>query len=310
VKILVTCPPMLNHINEFNHIFNAYNLEGIAAQVKQVMTEDKLIEIIPKYDGWIIGDDPATEKVFKAGKKGNLKAAVKWGVGVDNVDFNACKELNIPIVNTPGVFGREVADVATAYLLALARETHFIDRKIRLNNEWPKPSGVSLWNKKVGVVGFGDIGKATAKRLLASELKVIAYDPFYKKNGSDLVDLSVWPDRLNELDFIVFTCPLTTATQHMFNDDILSLLKPGVRVINVSRGSIINESSLIKGLDRGIVHSAALDVFEREPLPIYSKLRAYERCIFGSHNGSNTIDAVRYVSKLSIEIIANFLNQK
>ena len=84
------------------------------------MTEEDLIQIIPKVDGWIIGDDPATARVFEAGKKGLLKAAVKWGVGVDNVDFEACHRLNIPICNTPSMFGPEVADVAIGYLIGLA----------------------------------------------------------------------------------------------------------------------------------------------------------------------------------------------
>ena len=85
------------------------------------MSEENLIKIINKYDGWIIGDDPATEKVLKAGKEGRLKAAVKWGVGIDNVNFEAAKKLKIPIKNTPGMFGDEVADIAFCYLICLAR---------------------------------------------------------------------------------------------------------------------------------------------------------------------------------------------
>ena len=307
MDVLVTCPPMLNLMHEFESDFKKYGLKGISATVEQVMSEKDLKRILPNYDGWIIGDDPATKDVFQAGVKGRLKAAVKWGVGTDNVDFKACEKLKIPIINTPGVFGREVADVATAYVLNLARYTNLIDRKIRANHEWPKPSGISLWNKKVGIVGYGDIGKATSKRLLACDLEVIVYDPFIKKNELENVGHELWPNKLNELDFIVFTCPLTETTKHMFNDSILTLLKTGVRIVNVSRGPILKESTLVKGLNSGIIHSAALDVFEVEPLPSYSQLRDYENCIFGSHNGSNTVDAVRFVSKLSIKTIAKFL---
>jgi D-3-phosphoglycerate dehydrogenase len=273
------------------------------------MSEDELIDILPKYDGWIIGDDPATEAVFETAKKGKLKAAVKWGVGVDNVDFEACEKLGIPIVNTPGVFGREVADVAMSYVLGLARETFFIDREIRQNNAWPKPSGISLWNKTVALVGFGDIGASTAKRLLACDLKVIAYDPYFKADPELPVEHAAWPNRLNEADFVVFTCPLTADTKHMFNLEILPHLKPGVRIVNVARGPIIDEAALLKGLNDGTVYSAALDVFEVEPLALTSDLRNFERCIFGSHNGSNTVDAVRHVSHLAIDKIAGFLKE-
>ena len=93
----------------------------------------------------------------------------------------------------------------------------------------------------------------------------------------------------------------------MFNHALLDQLKPGVRVVNVSRGPVIDEAALIDGLEREIIHSAALDVFEVEPLPPSSPLRDFERCIFGSHNGSNSVDAVRRVSRLAIDKIATFL---
>lgn len=306
MKVLVTCPPMLGLFNEFKDVFTKFGVEGVAAQVTQVMSEEELIEILPDYDGWIIGDDPATRRVFEAAKSGNLRAAVKWGVGTDNVDFDACHNLGIPITNTPGVFGREVADVATAYVLGLARQTYLIDRSIR-DGGWPKPAGVSLWNKMAGVVGYGDIGRATVKRLLALDLDVSVYDPYYKADGQQVTPKE-WPNGLGALDFLIFTCPLTPQTHHMFNHDILPRLKPGVRIVNVSRGPVINESSLIEGLNSGIVHSAALDVFEVEPLAADNPLRGFERNIFGSHNGSNSVDAVRKVSHMAIEKIAEFLD--
>ena len=111
---------------------------------------------------------------------------------------------------------------------------------------------------------------------------------------------AVWPDRIGEADFIIFTCPLTPQTRAMFNHDLLAKLKPGVRVVNVARGPVIVEEALIEGLRSGLVHSAALDVFEVEPLPADSPLRGFDRCIFGSHNGSNSADAVRRVSRIAI----------
>lgn len=309
MKVLVTCPPMLGLFNEFVSEFERFGLDGVAANVTQVMSEEELIEILPEYDGWIIGDDPATRRVFEAGVSGQLKAAVKWGVGIDNVDFEACKDLGIPITNTPGVFGNEVADVAMALFLGLSRHTHEIDRGIRFDGTWPKPPGVSLWNKTVAVVGYGDIGRATVRRLLAFDLDVIVYDPFATVESAEKLSQAQWPDRLGEADFLVFTCPLTPATQHMFNHDLIGKLKPGVRVVNVARGPIIEETAIVKALEDGIVHSAALDVFEVEPLPENSPLRQFNNTIFGSHNGSNSVDAVRKVSHLAIQKIAGFLGK-
>jgi D-3-phosphoglycerate dehydrogenase len=118
-RVLVTCPPMLGMFNEFVEPAKKLGIELVAASTTQVLSEAELIDLLPDYDGWIIGDDPATKKVFEAGIKGKLKAAVKWGIGVDNVDFKACEELNIPIINTPNMFGGEVADVGMSLLLAL-----------------------------------------------------------------------------------------------------------------------------------------------------------------------------------------------
>ena len=160
-RILVTCPPMLGMFEAFEPLARKLGLELVPAEVTQVLSEVELIELLPDFDGWIIGDDPATQRVFEAGHRGSLKAAVKWGIGVDNVDFKACKILGIPITNTPGMFGAEVADVAVGYVIALARHTVEIDRGVR-DGAWPKPRGISLANRTVAVVGYGDIGRNTA----------------------------------------------------------------------------------------------------------------------------------------------------
>ena len=306
-NILVTCPPMLGLIEEFGPDFDKAGLDFTPAKVTQVLSEDELIDLVPHHDGWIIGDDPASRRVIEAAVSGRLKAAVKWGVGVDNVDFAAFKDFGVPVENTPGVFGGEVADVALTYVLGLARETYFIDREIRQNNAWPKPSGISVAGRKVALVGFGDIGTHTAKRLIACGAHIIAYDPAYTPIEGIDVETAVWPNRLNEADFIVFTCPLNPATKGMFNEETLSLLKRGVRIVNVARGPVVEEAALVEGLRTGVVHSAALDVFEIEPLAEKSPLRDFDRCIFGSHNGSNSADAARRVSRIAIGKIAKFL---
>ena len=130
LNVLVTCPPMLGLIDEFADLFEAKELDFTPAEVTQVLSVEELVDLVPHYDGWIIGDDPANRTVVEAGAAGKLKAAVKWGVGVDNVDFDAFRDLGLPVENTPGVFGGEVADVALTYVLGLARETYRIDREI------------------------------------------------------------------------------------------------------------------------------------------------------------------------------------
>lgn len=307
MRVLVTCPPMLGMIDEFRPLFDRYGIELTTPDVVQTLSEESLRALVARHEGWIIGDDPATRAVFESGKAGKLKAAVKWGVGTDNVDFTACSDLGIPVANTPGMFGQEVADIAVGYVIALARETFGIDRGVR-EGLWPKPSGISLAGRTVALLGLGDIGRNIAKRLLASDMKIVAYDPDVDSvPGLESVEIAAWPRQIDEADFIVVACALSQSSRHMINDEILAATKRGVRIVNVGRGPIIDESALGRALDSGQVHSAALDVFEVEPLPADSPLRRHRRCVFGSHNSSNTVDAVRRTSEIAVDKLLGFL---
>jgi D-3-phosphoglycerate dehydrogenase len=297
---------MLAARQQFLPFFEEKGWEVTCPQVTQTLSEDELCELVPLHDGWIIGDDPATRRVLTAGKEGRLKAAVKWGVGVDNVDFEACRELKIPVTNTPGMFGEEVADVALGYVIGLARQTYFIDRSVR-NGHWPKPQGISLRGKQVGLIGYGDIGRSCRTRFKAVGMETIVYDPGVKEITPAELVLAQWPDRIGECDFLVFTCALTESSRHMLNEAVLSQTKRGVRIVNVARGPLIDQGALVRALQEARVESAALDVFEIEPLPMDSPLQSMEKCIFGSHNGSNTIDAVHKTNIKAVTKLIEFL---
>ena len=310
MKVLITCPPMLKSIDEFRSSFEAKNIELVCPPVVQTLTEQELIALVPEMDGWIIGDDPATATVFAAGKKGKLKAAVKWGVGVDNVDFKAAGALGIPISNTPEMFGEEVSDIALAYLLALSRHTHQIDRKVRAGI-WYKPPGISLPGRKAALIGFGNIGKATAYKLKSFGLKVSIYDPFKvateeEKNNYLFDSLE---NVVSKAQFLIVACALTKENRHLVNEDIIGKLNFGAYLMNVSRGPLVKEAALVKALESGHVAGAGLDVFEDEPLVKNNPLLKFDSVIFGSHNGSNTIDAVRRASLKAIEILFTYLNK-
>ncbi len=308
MKVLITCPPMLKQIEEFRPLFDEKGIELVIPNVVQTLTEDELIEIVPQVDGWIIGDDPATFKVFSAGKKGHLKAAIKWGVGTDNVDFKACEKLGIPVDNTPMMFGREVATLAVHYLIGLARHTFYIDREVRKGN-WVKPTGISLMGKKVAIIGFGDIGKHTAQFLHGFGMEILVYDPFVKPTAEEkaMCTFYNWPEHIDQSDFVIVTCALNQSTFHLLDAEAFGRMKQGVSIINVSRGPVIDERALIDAIQAGKVGGAALDVFEHEPLPMDSPLRTFDNCILGTHNASNTIEAVRRASHEAIKKLFKML---
>lgn len=299
---------MLRMIEEFRPVFAQKGITLVTPNVVQTLAESELEILLPDMDGWIIGDDPATERVFTAGKGGKLRAAVKWGVGVDNVDFSACKKLGIPVINTPQMFGEEVGSLAVHYVIGLARQTYLIDRGVRAG-EWPKPAGISLGGKTVALIGFGDIGKSSARMLKAFNMHINVYDPFAGRTPDDEQNYRFldFPIELGMADFVVVTCSLTPGTRHLINSSTLGMMKDGVRIVNVSRGGIIDEKALVEALRAGRVHSAALDVFETEPLPSDAALRQFEHCIFGTHNGSNTVDAVRRASEQAMARMFEFL---
>lgn len=310
MKVLLTCPPMIGQVREFKHLFEAEGIELVIPEFVQTMSESRLMELLPECDGWIIGDDPATEKVLAAGKAGKLKACVKWGIGVDNVDFQACEKLGIPVANTPYMFGNEVADLAVSYLLALARHTFLIHKGV-LEGKWLKPPGMSLQGKTAAILGYGDIGMHVAKRLTAFDMQLIAYDPYTRfRDRVKGVEFQTFPNGLAYADFLIITCALTPETRHIVNAGTFDLAKNGIRIVNVSRGQVIDEKALVEALESGKVAAAALDVFEQEPLPLDSPLRRFEQCIFGTHNGSNTVEAVHRASMRAIELLFGFLGIK
>ncbi len=308
MKVLLTCPPMIGQLHRFKPSFHAKGVEVIVPQnFVQQLSEEELIQILPDFEGWIIGDDPVTRRVLEAGKRGKLRGAVRWGIGVDNVDLQAVKDLNIPFSNTPYMFGGEVADLAVAYVIALARYTHLIDREVKAGH-WAKPAGISLAGKTVALIGFGDIGKNIAKRLSAMDMVLNIYDPYAKdKERYDNYNFFNFPEKLEEADFVILACALTPENKHLINVDSLANMKDEVRVVNVSRGGLIDEKALVEALKSKKVHSAALDVFEVEPLPMDSPLRQFDNIIFGSHNGSNTIDGVIRASRKAMSLVFEFM---
>lgn len=307
MEVLITCPPMLGMLAALEPVLAARGLTVIAPAVVQTVPESELVDLVARVDGWIAGDDPANRRVLTAGRAGRLRALVKWGVGVDNVDFVAARELGLAVANTPGMFGDEVADLAMSYLVALARETFRIDREVRRGG-WPKPRGISLAGKTAALVGFGDIGRAIARRLLAAKVQVLAFDPrFELVSGLEEVATAEWPAGIETADFLVLCCSLTPENRHLIDAALLARAKLGVRIVNVARGALIDEAALTTALTEGRVHSAALDVFETEPLPMESPLRGFPQVILGSHNGSNTEDAVHRTSLRAIELLCGFL---
>lgn len=305
-RILVTAPPMVTQLPSYESWAKELGLELHALKGEQTVPAEVLMGVLPRFDGLILGDDVCDKNVISVGVAGNLKAIVRWGAGRDNVDFDFCLEKGIPVANTPGTFGADVSEVAIGYMLSLAHNLFSIDRRVR-SHEWHKPVGFSVVGKKVGIVGLGTIGREIAKQSLSLGMKVTGYDPNGFIGDHNLVNLAVWPQKIESLDFLILSCPLTEKTFHLINHESIGLMKSGIRIINVARGGLIDEEALIESLLQERVAGVALDVFETEPLPLASSFRSLDQCVLGSHNASNGLEAVDKTSKLALQLMHDFL---
>lgn len=308
-RVLITCPNLINTIENFRPVFDQLGIEIEIPHFVQQLSEAELLEIIDRFDGVIAGDDPFTAKVLQKAKK--LKVLAKWGIGVDAIDLEAAKQLGIPVYNTPGAFSDEVADMAIGYIIMLARQLHQIDRAVR-NGGWLKPLGMSLRGKVLGIIGVGNIGKAIGRRADVMGMRLLGYDlypistEYLEEVGMEQVAL---PALFKQADFIVLCCNLNQSNFHLLNEQAFAQMKKGVHIVNVARGQLIEEKALSCALQTQKVAGAALDVFEVEPLPWDSPLRNFDNCIFGSHNSSNTFEAVMRVNELAIQNLVKGLER-
>ena len=224
-------------------------------------------------------------------------------IGVDAIDLEAAKKLGIYTSNTPDVFGDEVADVALGYLLLLSRQLHKIDAAVR-QGEWLKIQGTSLRGKTAGIIGVGSIGKAIALRCQVLGMNLLGYD--IREIDPDFCGiLNLKQVELEDLwknsDCILLACNLNSSNYHLLNEKALAMMKDEVWIINVARGPIIDQKALVSALKTGKVAKAALDVFESEPVTTDNPLVEFEQVILGSHNSSNTKEAVLKVNQKAID---------
>lgn len=222
-----------------------------------------------------------------------LKVIARAGVGLDNVDIKAATEAGVMVVNAPTSNTTSAAELAIALMLSLAR--HIPRAHVSLaSGQWKRSAftGVELLDKTVGIIGLGRIGALVAERLASFGVRLIGFDPYIQpiraaQLGVELVDM---PSLMAESDFITIHIPKTPETTGMVGDDEFALAKPQLRIVNASRGGIIDEDALYRALHSGRIAGAALDVFSSEP-PTGSPLLDLPNIVLTPHLGASTDEA-------------------
>jgi len=235
-----------------------------------------------------------------------LKVISNHAVGFDNIDVGAATARGIPVGNTPGILTDATADMTFALLLAAGRRVVEAEKFLR-DGKWKTwdPSGllgVDYAGRTLGIVGFGRIGRAVAKRAAGFDMRILYHDPSTLDPDPALparpVDL---PVLLRESDFISLHVPLTHETRHMINHETLALMKPSVVLVNTSRGGVVDQNALYTALKSRSIFAAGLDVTDPEPLPLDSPLLELDNCVIVPHIASASVYSRDMMAKLAAE---------
>jgi len=240
-----------------------------------------------------------------------LKAIVRAGVGVDNIDVPAATRQGIVVMNTPGGNTVSTAEHTMALMLSLSRNVPKANESLKAG-KWERTSftGTQLEGKTLGIVGLGRVGLAVAKRALGFDMTVLGFDPLLSaekalEHGVESVERldDLWP----RCDFITLHTPLTPETRHVVSAKVIAAMKPTARIINCARGGLIDEAALVEALNAGKLAGAAIDVFEPEPPPAGDPVVGNAKTVVTPHLGASTEEAQVSVAVEAARLLCDYL---
>lgn len=277
-------------------------------EVNTSLTHDELRQIVKEYDALVIrSGTKVSADIVEAAV--NLKVVARAGIGLDNVDIAAASKHGVVVMNTPEGNVITTAEHTIAMMLAASRNIPQANASLR-SGKWEKKRfrGKEVFNKVLGIIGVGRIGRVVADRAKALRMIVIGYDPYI---SSEVIDkLGIEGVTLDELyarsDYISVHTPITQETRNIINADAFAKMKKGVFILNCARGGIVNEKDLYDAIESGIVTGAALDVFLQEP-PVDNPLLSLEQVIVTPHLGASTDEAQENVAIAVADQVVDYL---
>jgi D-3-phosphoglycerate dehydrogenase len=281
---------------------------GLTVDVKTGLSRDELVSMIPEYEGLIVrSGTKVTEDVIRAAKK--LRFIGRAGVGVDNIDVDAATQRGIIVANAPGGNTVSTAEHTLALMFAVARKIPTAVKSVK-EGRWERKKfvGIELRGKTLGVLGLGRIGYEVAKRAVALDMNVIAYDPYISKERANEIGVKLvsFEDVIKNSDIITVHVPKTKETLNLISKREFDLMKDGVFLINCARGGIVDEKALYDALVNGKVKGAALDVYEKEPPDPKNPLLDLDNVVTTPHLGASTREAQLGVGLTIAKEMVNF----
>jgi D-3-phosphoglycerate dehydrogenase len=264
------------------------------------LSSDQLQDLLPGCQGMIAGLDEIDRAALKSAAE--LKVVSRYGVGINNVDLEAARELGIKVTNTPGANAAAVADLTIALMLNLLRPILPAVQKTKAG-EWPRYKGYSLSGKTVGIIGCGAIGRETIRRLAGFDCQVIAVDIFPDERFA--ADYGFEYQQLDQVlaqaDIISLHLPGSTATEGIVNSDFLAKMKQGSWLVNTARGNLIDEEALLEALSSGKLRGAALDAYIQEPPSPDNPLLKMDQVITTPHMGAHADSATNEMGRIALD---------
>ncbi|WP_102264450.1 phosphoglycerate dehydrogenase [Mesobacillus jeotgali] len=270
--------------------------------------EEEFANALSDADALVVGVENITQEVLKYATK--LKVIAKHGAGVDNIDLNEAAKRGILVANAPGANKHAVADMVFGLFLSIARQIPFSAQEVK-EKKWPRVVGNEIFQKTLGVIGTGRIGKEVIHRAQGFNMKVLCYD-VYQDNQLEKQGVGKYVtihELLKQSDFITIHTDLNQGTKAMIGEKELSYMKRNAFLVNTARGGIIDENALYQALKTGLIKGAAMDVFETEPL-LDSPLVELPNFIATPHMAGYTEEALREVGMLTAKNVIDVLEGK
>jgi D-3-phosphoglycerate dehydrogenase len=284
-------------------------LKALGAEVvNEHFAQEALGEKLKDFDAIVIRSaTKLTSDIFDAEEGGNLKLAIRAGVGIDNIDIPAATSKGVAVRNTPSASSDSVAELAIGHMFALARFIAIANYTMR-NGEWNKKKyeGTEIAGKTLGIVGMGRIGQSLAKKATALGMKVVYYTIEGKHDDLDY-DFIPFEELLEASDFISLHVPYDKAAGSLIGKKELQLMKKTAYLINCARGKVVDEAALLEALNNGEIAGAGIDVFEEEPTK-NENLINHEKVSVTPHIGAATEEAQTRIGEEVVSVIKEFFN--
>ncbi len=305
-KVLVTPRSLCKYGENVVSILEEAGHEVVLNPTGSILTVSQMKERLSDCEGVILGVDPLTTEVLRSAPR--LKAIAKFGVGLDNIDLPACIERGIRVSKTIGANTEAVADYTFALMLALSRRILPIDTLCRQDN-WQKITTLDIHGRTLGLMGYGAIARAVARRAAGFDMVVMAYDIVWDDADADASRvIRATPDEIcRQADFISLHLPLTSETTHLMDERRLSLMKPTAILVNTARGGLVDERALLRMLQENRIYGAGLDVFETEP-PTDKAWYGQQNAILGSHCAASTLGAIKRMGHMAAQNLVRDLS--